>query len=117
MTPITSSQKDHEAKVYWNLYGDHPPMQLPRFSVGDKVRITKKKVTFGKCYTPRWTEEVFEVSQALSTQPATYRLKDFNGEEILGSFYEQELQKTDQDVFRIEKILRKRLRMELKRCL
>jgi len=31
-----------------------------------------------------------------------------NGEEIQGTFYEQELQKTSQDVFRIEKVIRRR---------
>ena len=110
MTPVAASQKDNEAKVFWNLYGDLPPMQPPRFKVGDKVRITKKKGVFEKGYTPRWTEEVFTISQALATQPPTYRLKDYNGEEIKGSFYEPELQRTDQDVFRIEKVLRRRTR-------
>ena len=31
-------------------------------------------------------------------------ITDYNGEEIQGSFYEQELSKTKQDIFRIEKI-------------
>ena len=38
----------------------------------------------------------------------TYKITDYNGEEIQGSFYEHELQKTSQDVFRIEKILNRR---------
>ena len=33
----------------------------------------------------------------------TYKLTGYNGEEMQGSFYEQELQKTKQDIFRIEK--------------
>ena len=40
------------------------------------------------------------------TIPVTYKITDYNGEEIQGSFYEQELQKTKQDIFRIEKILK-----------
>ena len=36
----------------------------------------------------------------------TYKITDYNGEEIQGSFYEQELQRTKQDIFRIEKIIR-----------
>ena len=40
------------------------------------------------------------------TIPVTYKITDYNGEEIHGSFYEQELQKTKQDIFRIEKIIR-----------
>ena len=40
------------------------------------------------------------------TVPVTYKITDYNGEEIQGSFYEQELQKTKQEIFRIEKIIR-----------
>ena len=36
----------------------------------------------------------------------TYKITDYNGEKIQGSFYEQELQKTNQDIFRIEKIIK-----------
>ena len=41
------------------------------------------------------------------TIPVTYKIADYNGEKTQGSFYEQELQKTKQDIFRIEKIIRK----------
>ena len=40
------------------------------------------------------------------TIPVTYKITDYNGEEIRGSFYKQELQKTKQYIFRIEKILK-----------
>ncbi|XP_065660468.1 uncharacterized protein LOC136084386 [Hydra vulgaris] len=66
------------------------PIQ-PKFSIGDKVRITKKKGAFEKGYTPRWTEEVFTVSQVQCTDPPTYKITDYNGEKIQGTFYEQEL--------------------------
>ena len=78
-----------------------------KFKVGYTVRITKKKGTFEKGYTPRWTEEVFTVSQVQYTDPPTYKITDGKGEEIQGTFYEQELQKTSQEVFRIEKVIRK----------
>ena len=42
------------------------------------------------------------------TIQVTYKITDYNGEEIQGSFYEQELQKTSQDVFGIEKVLRRK---------
>ena len=87
---------------------DPKPGKTPKFSVGEKVRITKKKKTFEKGYTPRWTEEVFEVSEIQYTNPPTYKIKDWNNEKIVGSFYEPEMQKTHQFTFRIEKVLRKR---------
>ena len=62
---------------------------------------------FDKGYTQRWTEEVFKISKIQLTIPVTYKITDYNGEEIQGSFYEQELQKTSQSTFRIEKILKR----------
>ena len=82
----------------------------PTFKVRDRVRILKKKKTFEKGFTPNWTEELFIVSAVIPTKPITYKIKDLKGEEFKGSFYHQELQKTKQEVFRIEKVLKKRTR-------
>ena len=90
-----------------NLYNP-PERKTHKFSVGDKVRISKKKGIFEKGYTPKWTEEMFTISKIQYTDPITYKITDHNGEEINGSFYEQELQKTTQETFRIEKIIRKK---------
>ena len=109
MTPTEASLKKHEAKVGRNLYPEDVRENIvPKFSIGDKVRITKKKGTFEKGYTSRWTEEVFTVSRIQYTVPPTYKITDYNDEEIQGTFYEQELQKTTQDIFRIERVIRKR---------
>ena len=78
----------------------------PKFSIGDHVRITKKKKIFDKGYTQIWTEDVFTISKMQLTIPVTYKITDYNEEEIQGSFYERELQKTKQDIFGIEKIIR-----------
>ena len=59
-------------------------------------------------FTPRKTEEVFRISKIVLTIPITYKIIDLNGEEIERSFYEQELQKTTQDIFRIEKVLKRK---------
>ena len=115
MTPVEASDKNNKNRVWFKLYGSERlnlhgksmnPVK-PKFLVGDKVRITKKKTVFEKGYTPRWTEEVFTVSQIQYTDPPTYKISDHHGEEIQGTFYEQEMQKTNQDIFRIEKIIRK----------
>jgi len=109
MTPAEGSLKKNEAIVFRNLYPiDERKKPEPKFSVGDKVRITKKKTTFEKGYLPRWTEEVFSISKVLYTDPPTYKIVDQNGEEIQGSFYENELQMTRQDIFRIEKVIKRR---------
>jgi len=110
MTPTEASKKENKNEVWRNLYGDYSPPERKKlkFSIDDNVRITKKKSIFEKGYTPRWTEEVSVVSEVRYTDPITYKLKDFNGEEINGSFYEQELQKTTQEMFRIEKVIRRK---------
>ena len=85
----------------------------PKFSVGDKVRISKKKKTFVKGYTTRWTKEIFTVVEVKRTSPVTYRIADLNGGEITGTFYEPELQKTSQELFRIEKVIKRGKRKSL----
>ena len=54
----------------------------------------------------KWTEEIFKISKIQLTIPVTYKITHYNGEEIQGSFYEQELQKISQSTFRIEKVLK-----------
>ena len=80
----------------------------PKFKVGDHVRISKYKNIFAKRYTPNWSEEVFVISKIKKTVPQTYVINDLNGEEIIGTFYEKELQKTNQKEFRIEKVIKKK---------
>ena len=113
MTTVEASKKN-ENTVYFNLYGNMEQLSSkPKFKVGDKVRISKyKRKVFDKGYTPNWTEEIFLIDKIQSTKPITYRLKDLNNEEIQGSFYEPELLKAKQDVFRIEKVIRRDYKKE-----
>ena len=80
----------------------------PKFKVDDHVRISKYKSVFAKGCTPNLSEEVFVVSKIKNTVPWTYVISDLNGELITGSFYEKELQKTNQEKFRIEKVPKKK---------
>ena len=80
----------------------------PKFKVGDHVRISKYKNIFAKGYTPDWSEEVFMIKKIKNTVPWTYVIDDLNGEEITETFYEKELQKIDQQEFRIEKVIKKK---------
>ena len=69
----------------------------PKFEVGDNVRISKHKNVFAKGYTPNWSEEVFVIKKVKNALPWTYVMSDLNGEEIGGTFYENELEKTNQE--------------------
>ena len=79
----------------------------PKFKVGDHVRISKYKNIFAKGYTQNWSE-VFLVSKIKDIVWWTYAISDLNGEPITGSFYEKELQKTSQEKFRIEKVIKRK---------
>ena len=57
---------------------------------------------------PNWSEEIFVISKIKNTVPWTYVTSDLNGEEIIGTFYQKELQKTNQQEFRIEKVIKKK---------
>ena len=79
-----------------------------KFKIGDHVRISKYKNIFAKGYTPNWSEEVFVIKKVKNTVPWTYVINDLNGEEIIGIFDEKELQNTNQQVFKIEKVIKKK---------
>ena len=57
---------------------------------------------------PNWSEEVFVIKKIKNTVPWTYVINDLNDEEIIGTFYEKELQKTIPEEFRIEKVIRRK---------
>ena len=80
----------------------------PKFKVGDHVRISKYKNIFAKGYMPNWSEEIFVIKKIKNTVPWTQVINDLNGEEIIGTFHEQELHGTNQQQFRIEKVIKKK---------
>ena len=109
-TPTVAREPSSYQHVFEKLYAKNTAERRKesKYHLGDKVRITKKKKQFEKGFTPNWTEEIFTISKVKSTKPPTYIIQDLNGETIKGSFYEAELQKTNQDTFRIDKIVKKR---------
>lgn len=82
----------------------------PKFTEGDRVRISKHKMTFSKGYTPNCNNEIFTVYHVRSTtRPVTYLLKDHRGEVLKGGFYDHEIsQTTAGDVYLVEKILQRK---------
>ena len=107
-TPTFAREPSNYQHVFEALYGKVQPTTQAKYKVGDRVRIVKKKKTFEKGFTPSWTEELFTINKVKPTKPVTYNTEDTKGEEIPGTFYEPELQKTKQEIYRIEKVLKKR---------
>ena len=81
-----------------------------KFKVGDHVKISKYKNIFAKRSTPNWFEEVSVIKKVKNTVPWTYVINDLNdlNEEIIGTFYGKELQKTNQEEYRIEKVIKRK---------
>ena len=107
MTPSDARKPSNYQQVFKNLYLKKVQKRFKeaKYKVGDKVRISKKKNIFEKGFTINWSDKIYTVTEILKTLPPTYKIKD-DREEIKGTFYEQELQKTSEDTFRIEKVLR-----------
>ena len=55
-----------------------------------------------------WLEEIFVVNEIKNTVPWTFVINDFNSEQIIGTFYEKELQGKNQQKFRVEKVLKRK---------
>ena len=104
---------ENSEKVWENLYGTLEIKKPKKSSlkVGDRVRMNKKFRQFKKGYLPGWTEEVFVVRSVRKGIVPMYKVEEWDGTPIQGTFYEQDLQKVgykDDGVFRIEKIVKRK---------
>ena len=104
---------ENQETVYRRLYPSPTVLQQPskrrdRYKVGDYVRLLGNRGVFEKGYEAKWTKEVFEISKVFNTTDGKiilYRVKDLNGDDIHGTFYHQELQKTSRPGRVIEEIV------------
>ena len=106
-TTIKMKPMDFKDNTYINTDKDINDKD-PKFKIGDRVRISKYKNIFAKGYTQNWSEEVFVIKKVKNIVPWTYVINDLNGEEIMGACHEKELQKTSQEEFRIEKVIKRK---------
>ena len=90
----TIKMKPIDVKNNKRVYNDEHNEKDSKFKVGDRVRISRYKNIFAKGYAPYWSSEIFIVDKINDAVPYTYNNKDLNDEEIIGSFYDKELQKT-----------------------
>jgi hypothetical protein len=114
MAPVEVN-KQNEESARLATYFARKPEKMPnhlrsRFKIGDHVRIMHLRNVFTQEYDEKWTDEICTVAQRFWRQgQAIYRIKDYNGEEIQGSFYQSELQKvsmSDSDLFKVEKMVK-----------
>ena len=110
MSPLQASDPENEMSIILRTQKS-PVAKItkPKFAVGDQVRISRIKEEFENGYMPNFSYEVFKIYKVLDTKPVTYKIVDYDGDVIEGSFYEQELLKTKtEDHYEVEKILGKR---------
>ena len=95
-----------KSSIYTNLNKENKK-EGSKFKVGDINRISKYKNTFANCYVPNWSVEGFLIKKVKNTVPWTCHVSScLNKEEIVGTLYEKELQKTHQKEFRVEKVVK-----------
>ena len=105
ITPIEASKKINEKKIK-QIYNFEKANRIAKFKIGDHVRISLNKNIFEKSYETNWTEEIFVIDDIKYSNVPYYYLKDLNDEKLDGTFYQEELQKTNLTLYVIEKIIK-----------
>ena len=105
MTPVEASKKINEKKIK-QIYNFEKTNKIAKFKIRDHVRISLNKNIFEKSYETNWTEEIFVIYDIKNINVPYYYLKDLNGEKLDGTFYQEELQKTNLTFYIIEKIIK-----------
>ncbi len=102
--------------------GEPLHVKTSTLSIGDPVRLSKRKRKFEKAFYQNWTDEIFVIAHiSKANNPTTYRLSDFNGELLEGIFYRHEITPirfaeskydTEAKVYAVEKIINKETRKD-----
>lgn len=107
---LKSRKKEVKAKVNKDL------------QIGDNVRIAlnKNSSSMDKAFLPNWSDEIYKIVKIIpGGDYPMYQLEDYQQKIIEGNFYSYELQKISKnaDIYRIEKILKRRTRRGVKEVL
>lgn len=99
----------NERDIYERFYMQPRPFKNPAFAVGQKVRKSESILQFRRSFYPGWSPQIFTIAAVNRKYPNAYKLKDYYGKAVAGTFYQQELQKAKHpNYFLIEKILVRR---------
>jgi transposase InsO family protein len=110
MKPVDVTS-ENESDALFSLYGKYWEMNNPKLflSIGDYVRISKKKEIFEKkSETANFTEEIFKISSIARKPPiTTYKIEDLDGEAVTSIFYPHELVKVkEKEIYDIERVIK-----------
>ena len=82
--------------------------QDSKYKIDYTVRISKYKNIFGKDYVPNQFQEVDVVKKIKNAVSLTYFISDLKSQQIVGTFYKKELQKTNEKEFRADKVIKRK---------
>ena len=108
LRPVDVTSKNESKILKVKMSKMVPPKKI-LYKIGDFVRISKYNASpFIKNFDQNWSDEVFQITNiSKKYSPVMYVIKDYENNEIVGKFYEPELQVIPYpDTFRIEKILK-----------
>ena len=104
--------KENERRLWWQMYWPRESFEeetkrlnqskdVFKFKIGDFVRLSLTKRKFMREYSEKWTGEIFIVKARFLREGSVdlYKVTDYEGEKILGTFYRNELQKVNQNPF------------------
>ena len=80
----------------------------PKFKIGDIARISKFKKILQKAMFQISLKKLLLLQKLKILFPGHMLIRDLKGEEIVGTLYEKELQKTNQKEFRVEKVIKRK---------
>jgi hypothetical protein len=107
MTP-REARLPSSADALWALI-PKPEVGKPKYKLNQWVRMSRAKGLFEKGFHPNWSYEIYKIVEIRMNEPVRYYLQDYDGEPVLGAFYEEELQPVaDATFFPIEKVIKTR---------
>ena len=80
LKPIDASKKSNENIIRNNLHNFKNTNKKPKFTIGDRVRVSLLKNTFEKSYTSNYSQEIFIIDDIKTSNFHYYFLKDLQGE-------------------------------------
>ena len=116
MSPIDAEKEENQnkiRKIYHSKYEEAAiNVKKPKYKVGDTVRIWSERSKFHRGYMEDFSREYFTIIEVLSNLPVPrYKLSDINGENIIGSFFEDEIIRYNvqpNQYYDIEKVIKER---------
>ena len=112
LTPNEAENPENNEKINYILSkkNDKIKIEKPKYEIDQLVRISLQKRAFHRGYNEQSNQEVFNIYKIKTTLPKPlYLLETYNKKEkLIGGFYSHELTPVNSDIFKVERVLKKR---------